>query len=324
MCTAITYQSSDHYFGRNLDLERTYRERVTITPRNYPFSFRRAGTLSNHYAMIGMATVEQDYPLYYEATNEMGLSMAGLNFPGLAVYYQEVLDQDNISPFELIPWVLCQCKNMDEANALLNRLNIVNIPFSHEYPLSPLHWIIADREKAITLECMADGMRIYENPVGVLTNNPPFDYHMYHLADFMQVSKHPPVNLFSESVEIKPYSLGMGSMGLPGDLSSSSRFVKAAFTKLNSLSGSSESESVSQFFHILGSVAQQRGCCRVQEDEYEYTLYSSCCNTDKGIYYYTTYNNSQISGVDMHKEDLESDTLITYELIKKTQIRMQN
>mgnify|MGYP003309293389 CR=1 FL=1 len=111
---------------------------------------------------------------------------------------------------------------------------------------------------------------------------------------------------------------------MPGDLSSGSRFVKAAFTKLLSKSGASESEAISQFFHILNSVAQQRGCVQVEEGLYELTLYSSCCNTNKGIYYYMTYENSQISGVDMNREDLEGSDLINYELIQGQQVQMQN
>ena len=116
----------------------------------------------------------------------------------------------------------------------------------------------------------------------------------------------------------------MGALGLPGDLSSVSRFVKATFTKINSFSGESEIESISQFFHILGSVYQQRGCVHVANNQYEITIYSSCCNMDKGIYYYTTYENSQIIGIDMHKENLEGNTLISYDLITKAQILMQN
>lgn len=89
MCTAATYYSMDHYFGRNLDLDHSYNETVTIAPRNFPFVFRRATTISQHYAMIGMAFVVDEYPLYYDATNEKGLSMAGLNFPGNATYKEE-------------------------------------------------------------------------------------------------------------------------------------------------------------------------------------------------------------------------------------------
>ena len=324
MCTAVSYCNGDHYFGRNLDLEYSYDETVTVTPRRYPFSFRKAGRMETHYAMIGMAYVADATPLYYEATNEKGLSMAGLNFPGNAEYKPEVEGKDNIAPFEFIPWILGQCASVAEAEELLDRINLVRINFSEQLPLSPLHWLISDRERSLTVECVADGLKVYENPVGVLTNNPPFEVQMFTLNNYMHVTSKPPENRFSETISLDRYSLGMGGIGLPGDLSSNSRFVRAVFTKLNSIAGQSESESVSQFFHILGSVEQQRGCTMVRENEYEFTLYSSCCNTDRGIYYYRTYENSQITAVDMHHEDLEGQNLISYPLITGQQIRMQN
>ena len=152
MCTAITFQTSNHYFGRNLDYERSFGELVTITPRNYAFTFRRMAPLETHYAMIGMATISNHYPLYFDATNEYGLSMAGLNFPISAKYFPEMCNKDNIAPFELIPWVLGCCKTVAEACDKLQTVNLVDIPFSREYPLTPLHWILADSEKAVTIE----------------------------------------------------------------------------------------------------------------------------------------------------------------------------
>lgn len=116
----------------------------------------------------------------------------------------------------------------------------------------------------------------------------------------------------------------MGAIGLPGDLSSQSRFVRTAFVKMNSVSEDGELESVSQFFHILNSVDQQRGCCNLGNDKYEITIYTSCCNATKGIYYYTTYDNHQITAVNMNKENLEGDKLIRYPLIKEEQIKLQN
>ena len=324
MCTAVSFKTTDHYFGRNLDLEYSYNEAVTITPRNYPFIFRNGKVMQNHYAIIGMATVVEDYPLYYEATNEKGLSLAGLNFPKNAAYYDFKESRDNITPFELIPWLLGQCESVAQAEKMLEQLNLWNEPFSAQFPLSPLHWILSDRDRSIVLEPLKDGLEIYENPVGVLTNNPPFDFHLYNLANYMNLTVMPPQNRFSEKVALKPYSLGMGGIGLPGDLSSASRFVKATFTKLNSRCGDSENASVSQFFHILGSVAQQKGLTNVRDEEYEFTLYSSCCNTDKGIYYYTTYENSRITAVDMHRENLDTDRLISYPLITEQQIWYQN
>ena len=324
MCTAITYNTKDHYFGRNLDLEYSYKETVTITPRNYPFKFRKVGNIDKHYALIGMAYVANNYPLYYDAINEKGLGMAGLNFPMNVYYREEKNEKDNIAPFEFIPWILSQCANLNEARSLLNKINIANINFSEELPASPLHWIISDKENSITVECVKDGLKIYDNVVGVLTNNPTFDIQMFNLNNYMNLSIEQPNNNFSKKLNLEIYSRGMGALGLPGDLSSSSRFVKAVFTKMNSLSGDTESESISQFFHILGSVDQQRGCVHMGEDKYEITIYSSCCNMDKGIYYYTTYENSQITGVDMYKENLDGNDLVNYDLIQGQQILMQN
>lgn len=323
MCTAITYKTKDHYFGRTLDLEYTYEEQVAVTPRNYEFGFRTKNSVKSHYAIIGMATVAENYPLYYEATNECGLSMAGLNFPGNAYYFPMEEGKDNIAPFEFIPWILSQCKNLKEAKMLLAKINLCNIHFSNRFPLSPLHWILADKEGAITVESIEGGLRIYENPVGVLTNNPTFEYHMTHLCDYMNVTPLPPENRFGD-VPLTTYSRGMGAIGLPGDLSSASRFVRAAFVKLNSASGDSENESVNQFFHILGAVEQQRGCARLPDGSFEITAYTSCMNTDKGIYYYTTYENRCISAVDMHRCELEGKELYTYPLIKKQEIIRQN
>ena len=323
MCTAITYHGKCHYFGRNLDLEYSYRESVTVTPRNYPFHFRCAGPLNSHFAIIGVAMIDHNYPLYYDATNEHGLSIAGLNFPGNAVYLPKSEEFDNITPFEFIPWILGQCVNVSQAKDKIKGMNLVDIAYSSDYPLTPLHWIIADKEQAITVEPTEHGLKIYENHIGVLTNNPPFDYHIQNLSNYLNLTAEEPKSRFSQHYTLLPYSRGMGAMGLPGDLSSSSRFVRAAFTKLNSVTKETEEESISQFFHILGSVAQQEGCVKVGE-HYEKTVYSSCCNVDEGIYYYTTYGNSQITGVSMHNTNLNDQKLTAYPLINFQQIRMEN
>lgn len=322
MCTAVTYCPGQNYFGRNLDLDHSYNETVTITPRNYLFRFRNGKSLPSHCAIIGIATVVKDYPLYFDATNEAGLSMAGLNFPNNAHYFPHNKAKINISPFEFIPWILCQCTTVKEAKDLLDTMNLWDEPFSKEFPLSPLHWIISDREQSVTVECTQTGLQVYENPVGILTNNPPFPYHLHNLTNYMSLSPKEPAN--NQPISLAPYSLGMGSFGLPGDMSSGSRFVKAAFTKMHSKCELEEEKAVSQFFHILNSVCQQRGLTETTPDHYEYTLYSSCCNTDKGIYYYTTYDNSRITAVDMHCEDLEGEKLIQYRLIHEPQFLYQN
>ena len=322
MCTAATYKTKDFYFGRTLDYEFSYGDEIVVMPRNYPLSFRKAEKPKTQYAIIGMAYVAGNDPLFYDAINEKGLGMAGLNFVGNACYSKPKQDYDNVAQFEFIPWILSQCASVQEARELLAKINILDEPYHESLPVAQLHWIIADKTETITVESVADGLKVYDNPVGVLTNNPPFDQQMFALNNYRNLSPKQPENCWD--IPLTAYSRGMGAMGLPGDLSSQSRFIRVAYTKMHSMSGDSELESVSQFFHILGSVDQQRGCCEVEEGKYEITLYTSCCNTDKGIYYYTTYNNHQICAVDMHRENLDGDQIARYPLIQEGQVYFHN
>ena len=311
MCTAICYRSSFSYFGRNLDLDRGYGEEVVIAPRNYEIKMRCMKPIRSHYAMIGMATVADGFPLYYEATNEKGLSVAGLNFPENAVYCPYAEGKDNIAPFELIPWILSQCACVDEARLLLERINLLKINFSEQLPLSPLHWMISDKKCSIVAEPLKDGLRIYDDLFEVLTNNPPFEYHSTNASNYMGLSSGWTISQFDERMPMKNYSLGMGALGLPGDYSSTSRFIRALFVKENSVSERNERSEVDQFFHILNSVAMPKGCVRSAEG-FEYTRYSSCCNADRGIYYYTTYDDLAIRAINMHHTDLDRSQLCTY------------
>ncbi len=324
MCTAAVYQTKDFYFGRTLDHDVSYGEEITVTPRNFRFHFTGMGEMGTHYGMIGMAHVAQGYPLYYDAVNEKGLGMAGLNFAGNAFYGNELEGKENVAVFEFIPWILEQCAAVKEVKGLLAKINLTDTPFHESLPPAQLHWIIADREECITVESVREGIKVHDNPVGILTNNPPFEEQMFQLNNYMHLSPKEPQNLFSSTLPLNAYSLGMGALGLPGDLSSQSRFIRAAFVKMNSVSGSSEEESVSQFFHILGSVDQQRGCCITGGGKYEITAYTSCCNADRGIYYYTTYENHQITAVDMNKENLDGACLVRYAPVRKEQIYRQN
>ena len=318
MCTAAAYKTKDFYMGRTLDYEFSYGDEITVTPRNYPFHFRHMEELENHYAIIGMAHVADDYPLYYDAVNEKGLGMAGLNFVGNAVYQEIQEGRENVAQFEFIPWILSQCASVEEAKKMLAEMNLVGTVFAPQFPAAQLHWILADKYACITIECVREGLKVYDNPAGVLTNNPPFEQQMFLLNQYMHLSPKQPENHFSEQLPLQTYSRGMGALGLPGDL------AKVAFTRAHAVSGDSEAESVSQFFHILGSVDQQRGCCEVADGKYEITIYTSCWNAQKGIYYYNTYENHQITAVDMHRENLDGTTLARYPLIQKGEIRWQN
>lgn len=337
MCTAATYHTKDHYFGRNLDLEFSYGEEAIIIPHNFPFYFREIGLLNNHYAIMGIAHITdvptdflhqdqpKDYPLIYDAINEKGLGMAGLNFVGNAVYNDKVEGKDNIAQFEFLPWILSRCATVEEAKILLANINLLNISYSDQFHIADLHWILTDATGAcIIIESVAEGLKIYDNPTGILTNNPQFPEQLFALNNYQGLSAASPTNTFAPGLKLNQYSRGMGGIGLPGDLSSQSRFVRAVFTKFNSKSADDELSSVNQFFHILHSVEQQNGCCDLGHDKFEYTIYSSCYNLEQGIFYHSTYGNHQLSAISFAKANLDSLNILRFPVITNEQVFYQN
>lgn len=325
MCTAIRLISNDTYVGRNLDYDFSFGEEIVITPRNYIFKFKHANCIKKHYAIIGMAHVENNYPLYYDAMNEKGLAVVGLNFVGNAIYSNSLSNSKiNIAQFELIPYILSKCSNVNEAKELLFKTNVMNTSFSEHLPCASLHYMIADKDNCITVEFVKTGMKIYKNKVNVLTNNPPFKEQLFNLNNYSKLTRKDPINTFSSLLDLTNYSRGMGSIGLPGDPSSMSRFVKATFVLHNSIFDKDDISSINQFFHILHSVEQQKGICEVKENEFEYTIYSSCMNLRTGIYYYATYNSHTIHAVNMNNINLENKDLSRYEMINKEDIKLQN
>ena len=322
MCTCITLVKGDMYFGRNLDLECGFGEKVVITPRNYNFSYKNLPEDSGHHAMIGMAAVMGGHPMYAEAVNEKGLGMAGLNFPKSAEYGKLKENADNIAPYEIIPWVLGKCASVKEARELLENANIIDIPFSENVPNAKLHWMIAGHDGCIVLEAVKEGLMIYDDPYGVLTNEPPFTYHLHNMSLYRNLSAKTPEESFGKVSEV--YGEGLGAAGLPGDFSPASRFVKASFLAANSESEKDEAANVSQFFHILDSVAMVRGAVITENGTADITQYSCCVNADRGVYYYKTYDNSRIQAVDLFKEDLDGDDLQTFELIRGQDISFIN
>ncbi len=309
MCTAISLHGERHLFGRTLDLECSYNESAVVTPRNFRFDFINEEASAEHAAIMGIASVQNGMPLYYDAVNEFGLAAAGLNFPMSTEYHSPISGKQNIASFEFIPWVLTKCKTATDAVDLLQNTNITTDSFSSDLPVTPLHWMISDKERSITVEAISCGLQIYENPFGVLTNEPQFTYHTLHLSDFMQLTSCPPKNQLSPSTVFSHYSRGMGAIGLPGDFSSSSRFVRAFFAKENSVQANSDYKEISRFFHIMDVVSIPSGCVKTEEGKNVRTIYTSCADTDAGIYYYTTYKCRRICAVKFGGHNLNSTAL---------------
>ncbi len=306
MCTAAYDRG---LIGRTLDLEYSYGEEIVVTPRKYPFRFTHEGEVGDHYALLGVAHVSDGTPLYYDCINEAGLGAAALNFPGCAVYRKPKTDGHNIASFELIPWILKRCDSVDSAEQLLGKTAVTDDSFSPSLHATPLHWMIADRRRAITVESTADGLIIHKNKVGVLTNAPAFPYHLTRLSDLMHLDSASPRNTLCPRVELNAYSRGLGAVGLPGDWSSSSRFVRAVFALSHTARDETQEGMISRFFRIMDCVTVPCGCIRTEDGRNVRTVYTSCGDLLRGEYYFTSYGCRRITGVRMNDFDLDSPTL---------------
>ena len=307
MCTAIALRGRATLFGRTLDVEASFSERVIITPRNFKFNFLYEKSSLPHYAIIGMAHVFENAPLYYDAMNELGLAGAALNFPGFAHYFSKIENKRNIASFEIIPLVLSSCKNITEAKELLREANITNDEIDKNLRATPLHFMFCDKGSSIIIEQTSKGLKIYDNPFDVMTNSPDFLYHKSRLSDYSQLSPYPPKNILGLNYE--PYSRGLGAFGLPGDFSSSSRFIRAFFVKSSTPCEENTKEAVNSFFHIMDSVSVPKGAVRSDDGVCFYTFYSSCMDLENKVYYLTSYSNREIREYSLYSQDLDGNEI---------------
>lgn len=328
MCTALSFAvENGHYFGRNLDLEQSVGQQIVVMPENFPLNFRHVDDLDHHYAMLGIAPVIDHVPLFCDAMNDHGLAMAGLNYPGNGYYRKAEDGKTNVASFELIPWVLGQCQDVDEAKKLLQNVIVSDDAFKPGLQPTPLHWLIADGQNSIVLESDRLGVHVYDNPVGVLTNNPRFPLQLFNLNNYRAVSPASQPNYFASQVDMDDYSRGLGTISLPGGIDSEGRFVRAVFNKYNATWPKHDEESnVTELFHIMASVGQNSGLDQVGTDpaQYEYTIYTAGYNLDQGYLYYTTYTNNQINMIDMRQTDLKSDKITVYPFNDQRAINHQN
>ena len=308
MCTAI---SCGGFAGRNLDVDKSYGGEVIIMQRNYKLTFKKEECINSHYVMIGIGVKMNGYPLYFDAVNEKGLYMAALNYVGNAKYLSSAHNKVNLAPYELIPYVLAKCKSTTEAKYELEKINLVGIPFNDRLPLAELHFFIADKNESITVEPDENGLNIYDNPIGVLTNNPSFPVQLLNLNNFQGLSS-TAENRFTDKLKFKEYSHGLGALGLPGDLSSASRFVRAAFHKFNSR----DDDSIGKNLRLLSLVAMPNGSIKANVG-YERTEYTSVVDLDNLIYCYRTYDSLCPYALILSKDTAKGDELITKELQTK-------
>lgn len=307
MCTALFYPVGGGYLGRTLDLEHGYGEQVVVTPREY---------LNNRYGMVGMATVAEGYPLYFDGVNEVGLAVAALNFPLSARYAADPNTEAAVAVHQLIPTLLGRCCSVDQAVSLMRGIVLCDRPFSERYPTARLHWMVADAGRCVVVESTAEGVDIHENPAKVLTNEPPFPHQLSHLSHFANLSPTPPEDGWQT-----PVSRGGGTIGLPGDFTSPARFVRGAYGVAHS---APTGEPLHQVFRLMGMVAVPEGCVAAEDGRSVITRYTACMDLRQKAYVYNVYGCHRLSAVALRPSVLDAPDLTIYPLTEQEDVRWEN
>lgn len=329
MCTGLALETKDglHLFGRNMDIEYSFNQSIIFIPRNFKcVNKSNKKELTTKYAVLGMGTILDDYPTFADGMNEKGLGCAGLNFPVYVSYSKEDIEgKTNIPVYNFLLWVLANFSSVEEVKEALKNANIVDIPISENIPNTTLHWMISDiTGKSIVVEQTKEKLNVFDNNIGVLTNSPTFDWHVANLNQYVSLryNQVPEFKLGDQS--LTALGQGTGLVGLPGDFTPASRFVRVAFLRDAMIKNDKDSIDLIEFFHILNNVAMVRGSTRTIEEKSDLTQYTSCMCLEKGIYYYNTYESNQINAIDINKENLDGNEIKTYKYNKTLSINHVN
>lgn len=316
MCTAIYDNRGGACLGRTLDVECEYMQSVLTVPEGTRQITTHKGKIKYRFAVVGAGINMGGTPLLFDGVNSAGLAGCALSFP-LAEYSDKPRGVLSLSSFEVLSYALARFSSIGDIVTAFSELTVTSTSPDGLAP-TPLHWIFADKTSAVVLEYSNGKARIYQNPFGVMSNAPGFAYHKYNAERIMGLSpRQPRDNLLSG--DIKPCSRGIGAVGLPGDFSSPSRFLRALFCLKNSDVGE---WNISRTFHTLGAVSVPRGAVEADGGK-THTSYTSVMDIESGAYYFTTYTNPAISAVRL-KNDAECKQMCAYSMQTPQNINLLN
>lgn len=328
MCTSFSIQTKEgnNFFGRNLDLAYNVNECPIIIPRNYELKDKVTGHIQKtNKAIIGIGTVIDNHPSMVDAMNEKGLVCAGLNFEGFAHFEKEPVNgKINIAPYDFIYWAISNYETTNEVKNAISKIELVDVPLNENTPVPTLHWMITDKTgKSIIVEKTKDNLAVYDNPVGVMTNQPTFDWHLMNLNMYLYINPNQPKAIKWSDQWLKIHGVGAGTLGMPGDSHSIARFIRIAYARAHMPILEDDISAVTQCINMLDYVKMVKAGV-ISDGKEEKTRYSACMDQEHGIYYYKTYDNNRINGVNMHKENLDGEELIIFPYLTTQDINYQN
>ncbi|PES83697.1 choloylglycine hydrolase [Bacillus cereus] len=327
MCTSLTLQTKNgqHLFARTMDFTLDLNQEVIIIPRHYQWNNITGEIINTKHATVGMGINHQGRVIMADGVNEAGMTCATLYFPGFATYSKSIdNNKTNLAPFDFVTWSLTQFNSVKELKKS-DSITFLDIPLPDLGLTPPLHWILADKwGDCIVLEPTNEGLKMYDNPLGVMTNSPEFSWHLQNLRQYIGLKSQPFAPTEWSNVPLSAFGQGSGSMGLPGGFTPPSRFVRAAYGKQNIQGIDSEEEGVSALFHILSNCEVPKGGVITEEGALDNTIYTSVMCMESGTYYYHTYDCRQIIAIHLFYENLDTDEIKAYPFQRKQKIFYEN
>jgi choloylglycine hydrolase len=321
-CTGITIKPKDGsvIFARTLEFAVDLQSNIIVVPRGKDCVGTAPGDKpglrwKTKYGIVGANAF--DLPVTVDGLNEKGLSVGLFYFPGFAKY-QDIKSEDigkALAPWELGVFLLGTCSDVKEAVAAARNVRVGDVVQKDMGFVPPVHFIVTDTSgNCVVLEYIGGELKVHVNPLGVMSNSPTFDWHMTNLSNYVTMTSKNIEKIDLAGKEIKGLGQGSGMLGLPGDFTPPSRFVRAVAFSKTALPVEGAKDGVLQAFHILNQFDIPKGAARGIEHGKEvsdYTIWTSAADLKNLRYYFRTYDNSRIRMVDLKAVDLDAKKIKT-------------
>ncbi len=333
MCTGIRLIADNGaaVYARTLEFGQDIASNIIIIPRNYTFtgtapSGKAEGLQwQSHYAVVGANALNINHII--DGVNEKGLAGGLFYFVDFA-HYQEIAQENykkSLAPWELITWILTNFSTVDEVKKALTSIFVGSTTFGPWGFVPPVHAIVHDTTgKSLVIEYVNENLFVYDNPLGAFTNSPPFDWHMINLGNYLNLKPTNTQNIqLKNGVTVPSLGQGSGMLGLPGDFTPPSRFIRAVAFSQSIVVGNNENEALDAAFHLLNLFNIPLGVVRHLENNkelYDYTQWTSASDLRNKRYYFHTYENPQIYSVDLMKHNLQAKEPVIISMKNKQKI----
>jgi choloylglycine hydrolase len=305
MCTAITLQSKqlENFFGRTMDFSYNIDPELYIVPKYYVWNnvFNKH-KFYNSYSFIGIGQETDGMLGFFDGVNEKGFAAATLYFAGYAKYNQlsNCINKIPISSLDFLHYILGRCGSIEDLKELLLDVCIVGLEDPVTQTVAPLHWIATDKSgECVVIEQTENGLKIFQNQIGVMANSPDFEWHKTNLRNYMYVSPTQTSDVTWGKIQLKPFGQAGGTMQLPGGYTSPERFVRTAYQKTHVPTPNNSLEAINACFHIMESVTIPKGIVITNRNTYDYTKYTAFINTNTCEYFFKTYDNTHITSASL-------------------------